>query len=162
VDPFTMAMLGTTALQGFSTLLGGFAQAKQAANEAQQARINFRNSQIAGTEAYEQNALQLRRTQGTVNSLEAARGVSLDSPTSQAVDSEVQTMSDRNNAIQQFGFLQQQQDQMQANGYSSQEAWALPLTGMGAAAQGLKGLSSAFPNFGVSGGSALSSVAGLY
>ena len=129
MDPLTIAMLGSTALQGFSTLLGGFSSAQQYAAQAQQARINARDAGIASTEQAEQSQFQLSRTLGTINTLQATRGVSNISPTSQAIDAQTISTSNRNEGIARFGDLQQQQSYLaQARGYtqsrkSSRSRW---------------------------------------
>lgn len=151
MDPITIAMLGATALQGFSTLLGGYQQAQQYAAQAQQARIDARDAGIASTEQAEQSQYQLHRTLETINTIANAHGVSADSPSVNAAWDQAITMSDRNEAISRFGDLQREQAYLsQARGYTTAEEWAIPLAGMKAAGQGVSGVNSAFPSWGMS------------
>jgi hypothetical protein len=101
-------------------ILGGVAGQKANMASALQARINAQLSQLHGVESAEQARYNLNQTMGTISAIQSARGVGMDSPTTQAIQENTQEMSDRNEAIQRLNALGQTANYTsQGNAYAS-------------------------------------------
>lgn len=128
MDPFTIATLGIGLGQGLLGIFSGGAQAKQAANEAQQARINQSIALTRGKEIAGQAQDQLTQTWANISAAQAERGVDDSSPTGQALYGKAQSVIQRNAGISELGALEQAAGYgMQAQGYATTAADALPL-----------------------------------
>lgn len=153
--PLMAIFAGTSALSLGGKLFGAYQSSKASANAAQAARIEGEMARLRGTQIGELSREQLRQTLGTIDAIRSARGVNLDSPTSQVI--EAKTMKDalRDEMIARLGELTRAAaSDAQARGYARASKWAVPLAAVGGIADigadyiGLQGAMKAKPSGG--------------
>lgn len=129
MDPFSIALLGGTALAGiFGTMARGKAEAQAYADKAQAARIDGQMAKLRGVETAELSRQNLYQTLGNIDAIRSQRGLNLDSATGQALDAFTTQNSYRNEAISVLGALNTASaDNVAATGYMRTSASAVPL-----------------------------------
>jgi hypothetical protein len=136
MEPFTLALLGGSALFSVLGKMGrGKAEAQEAADKAQAARVESQMYHLRATQTAELSRQQLDQTLGTIDSIRSARGLNLDSQTGQALERQTEQNAYRNEAVSVLGALNQASgSNMAAAGYTRTAKNAIPLAMLDSAA----------------------------
>lgn len=132
--PLLFLAAAGSALKGAAGIAQGYQKGKALAGQALGATIERDMARLRGVQIQEQSRADLASTLGNIAAIQTARGVSLDSPTSQVIerrtikdayrDEAIAVLAERNRAANA---------DMQARGYRSASRWALPLSVVNAA-----------------------------
>lgn len=119
---------GASALQGASTIMGGYQASKSAAAQKLAAQIEGEMARLRGTQIAERSREDLATMLGNINAIRSTRGASLDSPTARAIERGTVQSAYRNEAAQVLAERMNSETSRQAaRGFASQQRWAMPL-----------------------------------
>lgn len=125
---------GASALQGISTIAGGYQASKSAGAQKLAAQIEGEMARLRGTQIAERSREDLATMLGNINAIRSTRGVSLDSPTGRAIERGTIQDAYRNEAAQVLAERMNSETSRQAaRGFATQQRWALPLAVMNSA-----------------------------
>lgn len=120
---------GASALQGLSTLAGGYAASKSAGAQKLATQIEGEMSRLRGTQIAERSREDLATMLGNINAIRTTRGASLDSPTGRAIERGTIQNAYRNEATQVLAErMSSEASRQAARGFAAQQRWAIPLS----------------------------------
>lgn len=99
--------MAASVLQGVSQIMAGRATARGYANEAAQADIQAKGSDLQATQSSERRREDRRAAIAALEADRAAKGLSLDSPTAVAIEREMARQSIRDEGVERLGFMNQ-------------------------------------------------------
>lgn len=125
---------GASALQGVSTIFGGFAQSRANKAKAQAAEIEARMARLQGLQIGEQSREALAGALGNIAVITSARGVSNDDPTGRVIERRTIQDAYRDEAVAVLAARNRASNaQLEARGYRSASRWSVPLAVMNSA-----------------------------
>jgi len=97
----------TPGLSAITQIMGGRAQSKALKTEAVMLEAQAKGVDLQALQTSERRREELRATMAAFTASRAARGVSLDSPTGMAIESELRRQSVRDENVDRVGFTNQ-------------------------------------------------------
>lgn len=117
------------ALQGISTIAGGYQASKSAGAQKLTAQIEGEMSRLRGTQIAERSREDLATMLGNINAIRTTRGASLDSPTGRAIERGTIQSAYRNEAAQTLAErMNSEASRQAARGFATQQRWAVPVS----------------------------------
>lgn len=121
-------MAGAAALQGVSTIAGGYMQGRANAAQALGAKIEGEMALLRGKQIKERSREDLATALGNIDAIRAGRGMSVDSPTGQLIERRTRRDAYRDEAVAVLSELHRAgAAEQQRRGYATAARWALPL-----------------------------------
>lgn len=99
--------MGAEILSGVSTIMGGRAQARGLANEAQQYEIQAKGTDLQALQSSERRREDFRASVAGVTAMFAQQNRSADSPTAIAIEKEMRRQAVRDEGVEALGFRNQ-------------------------------------------------------
>lgn len=98
---------GGAAISAFSSIMSGRAQSRGLSNEAAQYDSQAKGVDLQALQSSERRREDLRASFAAITAQRAQRGLSLDTPSAIAVESEIRRQSVRDEGVEKLGFTNQ-------------------------------------------------------